>query len=245
VPVVTIVCTPIINPPVGIVRTKDHYGVGEVVDLSVDVKPASQAALLGNLTFSANGGRISNALPAAGTARFTAGDQKATVQLKVTDVNRNQLATKTIFVIAPNEIKMTTVTLMPPPLGQPGAGFLATRIRLHPLNICFENIEVREGTCKAVANGYYQGWHNLVHPVGNWADVVDFNDVLLDDDIQSGDPGGQLANGVFEWPIPWEYRVGATGTARQIAIVRHKQEINVLGHVTIWKGGKKAERNPG
>ena len=94
----------------------------------------------------------------------------------------------------------------------------------------------------ATASGYWAGADGDVHATGPWATVVNFNEVNLNDDIHSDPPAAPYSKGLFEWPIPWEYRVNG-GRARKITIVLHKEECNALGHVTIWKGGKKVQRS--
>ena len=241
--IVTINCSPVILAPANIVRTKDTFGVGEQVVLSVNIMPPGAAVPPLNFIVESGGGTIRNAVPANSFARFTAGAIKSTVKLIAVDAQMKGYATKTISVLAPNVIKMVTVTANPPPSGTVGAGFIATRIRLEPKNVCFEAIMVREGACRAKASGYYLPFNNMQHDPGPWVTVQAFNKVTATDDINSGDPGGSPASGIFEWPIPWEYRLGAVSNPHRICEVLHKQEINMLGHVTIYKGGQKAERN--
>jgi hypothetical protein len=65
----------------------------------------------------------------------------------------------------------------------------------------------------------------------------------MDDDIGSGSFRPPYSDGVFEWPIPWEFRVINSPVIAKFCVLTHKQQINALGRVTIWKAGNSQGRS--
>jgi hypothetical protein len=125
---------------------------------------------------------------------------------------------------------------------------IRTNIYITPDTVSFANIEISEDDAVGIVTGYFVGtpydgirhagrgagsWHSLrSHVAGKGTQVAG------QDTAQSGHCNFKTtyANGTFDWPIPWLFRVGS-GSAKQFAIATHRMTINAAGDMTISKAG--------
>ena len=133
--------------------------------------------------------------------------------------------------------------------GVPTVGFKG-RAYETPADVSFYNIETQEGSCNAVATGYFAYQNGLNHAQSPWVTVGDVvagkgskEDAI--DTIQGGsDNHTPYVAGTFTWAIPWSFRVG-TGSPKVFATLNHVKTIDATGKLTISKGGttKSAQLN--
>jgi hypothetical protein len=131
--------------------------------------------------------------------------------------------------------------------GIPSVGFHA-EIYITPDTVSFENIEISEDDCVGVVSGYFvgtalDGIHHAGHGAGNWVPVGPLtvgrgSKVAGQDTIQSGHAnfGTPYSAGTFDWPIPWEFRVGS-GAGKVFTTVHQRFTIDASGDMTASKGG--------
>ncbi len=228
-------------------RTPNTYGVGEVITLGCNLFPhgTTAAAFGGVLNWSVlSGGGAVTGNTGVGGAVYTAPDTASTVKLALSRAdNMSILFRKTIKIVAPNGVQFSrhdAVTLHTN--GMAGAGFRA-HIKLLPNGVSFNNVQIREGSFKAKGSGAYANEEGREHATGAWVPVANFNHVggvggAVFDTVRAADTAGpDFEAGEFNWNIPWQYRVAPAGDAHHIDYVVHKQTVNLLGHVTILKGG--------
>ncbi len=218
-------------------RKRMKLGVGKEVTLTV--KPASVPNVTWQLTGTTGTSAVS---PASGiTTRLTAGDRACTPTAEAS-TSGNTLS------IAFNVVEPDGAVIEQRPgsgiwhvQGTPSAGFQGSPY-ISPFDVSFTAIQVREGAANGTGTGYYSFKNGNPHPDGAWESVVQGTaarpskwDVF--DTIGSGSfPGRPIAAGVFEWPIPWLFRVGAGGAEKEFTTMTHHQEADAAGTVTIRKG---------
>ncbi|SEF24325.1 hypothetical protein ABL840_13095 [Variovorax sp. NFACC27] len=254
----------VLTPAVAVVnRTAGHYGIGEVIGLSVQVKPAtSNIATFGGITWRRAGGvagTLTLVNPAAGTATLTLGSTGGTMTLEAWSVNPlAKQATVNITVVAPNDVLFKRVAggTIEHTQYQASAGFIGEADIL-PSGVSFANVEVREGSFHGVGSGAFANLNGINHPPGPWAGIVctaatGNNQWQVYDQVRSGwgahrttpqgapilDLQGRLTYEAasFEWNIPWHYRiVGTVGNGVIFRYMLHKQTVNMAGRVTIKK----------
>ncbi|MBU1862554.1 MAG: hypothetical protein KKH94_02685, partial [Candidatus Omnitrophica bacterium] len=218
-------------------RSRTKLGVGEEVVCSVT--PAI------SVTWSVTGDGYVSPTTGASTT-FTASERSSTSTVHATIGS----ADNTIVFTA---VEPSGVTMEQEPgtgiwhiYGTASAGFKG-RPYITPNDVSFINIQVREQTCTGTGTGFYSYLNGIVHPVGSWISVgVGTNakpsKVNGVDTIQSGSKGPPFSNGIFTWPIPWEFRVGSS-SAKEFTIVTHQQVADSTGKVTISKGGVSVSKN--
>lgn len=224
-------------------RKRKRLGVGEEVNLTL--KPASLPSPTWALTGTQGTSQLN---PLAGiTSMLTAGERICTPSTEATILG--ELVKIDFDVIEPTGVTMdqeqgTGVWHIQ---GKPSAGFKG-RPFITPVDVSFIKIEVREGQCAGVGNGYYAYQNGLNHPDGAWVGVMtgsasNPSKVNGVDTIRSGADGAAVpAIGSFDWPIPWLFRV-AGGGEKQFSIVTHHHESDAAGSVTISKGGVSVSAN--
>lgn len=243
-------------------RTAGRYGIGEVVNLSVTVPPADgTVAGFGGITWRRTGaaGVLSALVPAAGTATLTIGGAPGAMRLEAWSVGLplRRLASANINVVAPDGVTFRKVAAgtIRHTQGQADAGFIAEADIL-PSGVSFNNVQVGEGSFRAVASGAFRAFNGLDHAAGPWLGVActpatGRNHWVANDDVYSGVGAPRVNLGIpvldahgnptfeaasFEWNIPWRYRlVGAAGAGTRFIYMVHKQTINQAGRVSIQK----------
>lgn len=222
-------------------QKRKKLGVGEEVNLTL--KPTS----LPSPTWNLSGGVGTSGLnPIAGvSSKITAGERACTPSTEATILGEKVKIDFNVIEPTGATMKRETGTGIWHIQGLPSAGFIG-RPFIKPTDVSFIEIQVREGQCNAIGNGYYGYLHGKLHPDGAWVDVVtgdvgDPSKIDGIDTIQSGtapdDAGHSIPDlGTFDWPIPWLFRVGSGGE-KQFTTVTHHHESDAAGTVTISKGG--------
>jgi hypothetical protein len=255
---------PVLTPAVAVVnRTAGHYGVGEVIGLSVQVMPStSNVATFGGIEWRRAGGvagTLSLLNPAAGTATLTLGGVGGAMRLEAWSVNPPAMkASVNITVVAPKDVLFKRVAggTIEHTQYQACAGFIGEADIL-PSGVSFANIEVREGSFKGVGSGAFSALNGLNHPPSPWAGITctpatGNNRCQAYDQVRSGwgtprmTPQGipildlqgrpTYEPASFEWNIPWHFRiVGTMGDGVIFRYMLHKQTVITTGRVTIQK----------
>lgn len=214
-------------------RNRRTVGVGEEVRVSFCPKlndAVGWSVLDGGLRGLA-GSVMLNAVSKASTARVMAscGAVRCSVDF---------------MVIEPREVVIERVFLKTWHInGTASAGFLGQPY-LHPTNVSFANIEIREQTVEGSGSGFYKYRDGEVHPRGDWIALVEGtaekpNKVNGIDRIRSSAKVPPFSPGSFVWAIPWEYRV-SNGREEMFDTVAHMEVADANGRVVISKGGATA-----
>lgn len=223
-------------------RKRTKLGVGEKVDLTV--KPASLPSVTWQITGTPGTSGIN---PASGTTtKLTAGERVCTPTVEAS--TSGHTLSIAFNVVEPNGavIDQFPNTGIWHINGVPSVGFRGSPY-ISPFDVSFTAIEVREGAAPGVGTGYYSFLNGTPHPNGGWVGVIPGTaarpskwDVV--DQIQTGSyPAVPVSAGVFDWPIPWLFRVG-TGAEKTFTTVNHHQETDASGTATINKGGFSATK---
>lgn len=252
--------------PVVVVATRQgpRYGVGEVIHLSVTVRPnTANVATFGGIRWKLKSGvgcTVGAVVVAAGTATLTLGDTAGTAIVEAWGEGlayRRVLATTTLTIVAPSDLKFTRVAAgtIRHTLNTASAGFIAN-VTILPSHVSFANVQTQEGEFKSKAAGAFAHFNNITHMASAWigtaCNVATGNNDGGPDEIYSQlgaprlDPTGApvvdahgrptFVAGSFEWEIPWHYRlVGDPGDGKQFVAVTHKQRVNEAGRVDIEK----------
>jgi len=213
-------------------------GVGEKVKLTFSP---------GSASWTTSGGKLS---PNSGsTVIFTAPDRTASIDIKA--IGGGCSASINFQVIEPNGVRMEKASRIAHNSNVPSVGFKAD-IYLTPDTVSFENIEISEDDCVGIVTGYFVGtWldgvHHLGHGAGNWVPVgpvtVGKGSKIIGQDEVNLDLGNNAKTpysaGTFDWPIPWEFRVGS-GASKVFTTVHQRFTIDASGDMTASKGGASA-----
>lgn len=220
-------------------RKRTTIGVGEEVKLTFS---------LGEATWKNSEGKLSS--NSGSTVIFTAPDRAKKVEI---EANGNGCTAKLdITVIEPSGVSMQRApgTGIWHDQGIPSIG-IRTIIFITPNTVSFENIEISEDDCVGIVTGYFvgtplDGVRHAGHGAGTWVtvgNVVQGSGSQVDgqDTAQSGhcNFGLPYANGTFDWPIPWLFRVNG-GASKQFAIVHQRFTIDAAGAMTVSKAGASA-----
>jgi hypothetical protein len=236
-PTATITSETVVTIPAN--RNRKMVGVGEKVKLTFSPGSATWTTSAG--TLSSNSGS---------TVIFTAPDRAASVDIKAQGGGCS--ASINFQVIEPNGVHMEQV----PGSGTwhahgiPSVGFHAN-IYITPDTVSFQYIEISEDDCVGIVTGYFvgtslDGIHHAGHGAGTWVPVGPLvvgkgSQVAGQDTIQSGHAnfGTPYTAGTFDWPIPWEFRVGG-GAGKVFTTVHQRFTIDASGGMTASKGGASA-----
>jgi hypothetical protein len=217
-------------------RARTRLGVGEEVVITVMPPDLVAWSVSG-------GGRISTSSGTATT--FTAGDRASTSTVTAIRFDGSS-CTMTFTVVEPSTaiIDREPGTGICHVQGTPSAGFKG-RPFVQPDDVSFENVEIREGLAVGVGTGHFRVVDGLCHAAGAWVRVgrvVPGKGARLKaiDTVQGVIPGSgpPFVPGIFDWPIPWEFRV-AGGAAKAFTTVNHHMEVDAAGTFTISKGGAR------
>ncbi len=225
-------------------RSTTRIGVGEILDLGFNPRKGPSAAQLGGLRWviNAGGGTVANNGGNTGTGTYTADGGSGNVTLQLETLTGNVVDTKTLTVIEPNAVHLihdgsgiwhvNNVA---------SVGFRAISY-LRPTDVSFSNIQTKEGTDNAVANGYLSFKNGEVHapgtlgPVGNGNSTLGCKELYQYDTIATGQyTTTPYSAGDFTWNIPIIFNDGNNGDIQFTTLV-HREEIDNTGAATIRKG---------
>lgn len=117
------------------------------------------------------------------------------------------------------------------------------KIYLTPKDVSFQNLQFREGFTTAVATGYLAVWNGKQHQTGSWMSIGPGNintgcRVYTIDAVRSGTLGPPYSAGDFIWQIPWEFRVGSSGSpVYSFFRNHHAYSLDASGTAYIEKAG--------
>lgn len=227
-------------------RSQYFYGIAEHVNLSFTASPAVTAGQAGGLEWKLAVGVGTVSANSAGTGVFDAGALGGTVCLKLevlSGPSEGLGPQYARYVVAPWGAYMQQ---MPNTLVWHINGYYSVGWRGHaylmPKDVSFTNIDFREGECWSTATGYLAVYHHVQHvPTTNWLDVLDGNAtdgcrVDSYDQCEMFNPDPNWADGDFNWPIPWQYRVDG-GSPVQIIIANHHATSDSNGTAVLEKRG--------
>jgi len=223
--------------PNGAPDSRSKVGVNEQVELIASVF----------VTWSATGGTLSTTTgkKTIWTAPETASNEtiRATPGASIATI-----CEKTFDVVAPNQRVLSKTSNHAYTAGRAGSGFFAN-INIHPLDVSFARIQVREESVLSTATGYYKslGWNGISHPqTTNWL-PLGANNGGLRDNVGTPPPGSPspFSTGTFNWPIPQSYKaIGAAGV-HIYSTGTHIQQMNdATGTETTSKEGASNNRTP-
>jgi len=223
-------------------RARTKIGVGEEVTLTVSPGPA---------TWTVNrGGAVT---PKSGTTvTFRAGGRAA--KATVTAAGSGGSCTIAFTIVEPSSLTMARAagTGIRHTQNQPDSGFLGQPY-VHPDDVSFHNIEVREKNSRAKASGYFKPFDKITHqPAGQkhsaWLTVKQCeagsgSPANCRDQIYSGYTNKPVAEGLMTFPIEWEYRVGAGAAKRIGRAFEQRHQVTATGRSTTSKGGTSVTTN--
>ncbi len=230
-------------------RSTTTFGVAEVINLSFTATPTLTATQAGGLLWkqTTGNGNLTGTTDGTGTYTAASSPESATLKLEIQAGPSKGLGPSSpITVIAPSgayqvQSPGTNVAHLS---GTCSAGFKAITY-LTPKNVSFSFIEVREGATTASATGWLAPANGTPHSIGNWLPVANCT-LSTGCKIQAIDTvysqytafyGGPMwGNGIFDWNIPREWRVG-TGSPTQYTTLLHHFVSDSTGKGTISKGG--------
>lgn len=229
-------------------RSTTHFGVGELIDLSITNPAHTTAASLGGLRWfiSKGGGTLAGA-GNNGQALFTAPASAGSVTLVLKVVSGGDsgkiVASTTITIIEPQGAKMVQ---------QPGTGILHVNdtwscafigdVYLLPASVSFANVMIREASVPAAASGFLAQLNGQLHEVGPLCSIGPGNSVtgckvnMVGDKVSTGVFGPPYSDGDFLWDIPWEFTVGGS-SLRAFTRIQHRSTADANGTAAIAKGG--------
>jgi hypothetical protein len=211
-------------------RTRTKIGIGEEVDITVSPGESVTWSVTG-------GGKVS---PTSGTkTRFTAHERVSTSTVTATRSDGCK-CTIVFTVIEPTNftMKMRPGTKTHPS-GRPQVAWKG-QIFVHPNDVNFYRVEVREKDSQYVGTGSYKkytgDWHGNYPPpdrVSDWLTLpmadhtdADGNKVSGQDTVDTGDPGAAVTGskppfkvGSGYFPIVWQWHVGS-GSAKDFPEAR-------------------------
>jgi len=225
-------------------RARTRIGVGEEVTLTASPGPATWTV--------SGGGTVS---PASGTTTtYTAGDAAGTVT--ITGTGTGCTGTITFTVVEPSNWTMARDTALgiKHTLNRPDCGFKGI-FWVHPNDVNFYRVEIREQDSLAVATGAYTVFTTTPTLHGNYAggfsawlilnrhDPAKGSSITGRDTIYSGDPGSgatgaapPFTTGTMHFSIVFQWKVGS-GSPHTFSAVRQEHEIIADGHCESRKGG--------
>lgn len=235
--------------PSNLARTK--IGVGEEVFLTITGNPATWEIQSGN-------GELD---PSTGTTNFVsfiAGETADTVTIVATCSGCSCVNTITFNVVEPSDWTMIRKpgTNLRHNHGHPDCGWLG-EMYIHPNDVNFYNVEIREKDSLSVATGSYNPshhgkYHGSYPPpdrASPWlvmANHTETNGSQLDaeDQIYSGYPHSSVTGtappfnvGTYYWEIVMQWRVIGKATINDFPTVRQELEIFSDGKCETKKGG--------
>jgi hypothetical protein len=244
---VSSVCTPQDNFAQ---RSKSRIGVGEQVDLTVNINPGGiTAAQLGGLQWVVSAGHVAVGAsnPAAGTATAQTNGAPGRIRL---DCNigaggfaGTRVTRKTRRSIPPTKVRITNAGTTDQAVSPPHARAAFTgQPYLRPRKVSFSGVQVSEGAVGARGSGYFKADTGTQHAASGAAVGVGPGNANTGSRMTGTDNIATNSNlppfkaGRFFWPIPWSYQ--APGVAlKKFTVVTHEEQMFKNGRVRIRKGG--------
>ncbi len=224
-------------------RSNTRYGVGEILDLSTTASSVPTGTGLEWVQVNGNGS-VSNTGAGAGT--YTCHDRSEAVKLELRTTGGSGTATvldtKDFSVVEPSNalMKKAAGTNVWHVHNTASAGFKG-EIYMRPTDVSFKYANMREGSAPGTGTGFYSHHNGRSHPVGSWVTIgggnsSDGSKINGVDTVQSGTDKAPYSAGTFNWPIPWNFKVGS-GTEKNFTTANHYMEADATGTVSISKKG--------
>lgn len=238
-------------------RSQTKYGIAETVDLGVIIDPGGViGSEAGNLRWRLHsGGGTMSGVTNSGTADYEAGATPGEVELKLEIQSGpskwlGPYYSRTIVAPDGGYMKRDPGTGLKHTINTWSCGWMGESYLL-PKDVSFTNIQTREGSCTGTGTGWLSVLNNEPHPAGDWNDVGDGNRAngCMDesvDEVWSGEIAPQPNYGVgdFNWPIPWQYRVGAGAPVTFGSTMNHHATSDATGKCVMEKGTVSESRVP-
>ena len=263
---ITITPIPVVNPP-GI-RTPNHFGVGEVVNLNATIVPAPAHTPIWrwDVTLGADRGHFSWNGNQARIIIFSLSD--GTMTVRVRNSWDNTQATLTLTIVAPNHWSLGPPAYLFHEANRAHAAFRAAVQVQNNNHVSFDNLEMREGNAMPLRTGRYvtanvnanNHHHATFNLAANW---INIGAARTNAALQAVASAGHVAiaidrvgshawgppfneNGTFTWRIPWTYRLSIPvgqrqdifGNAVAAPNLGIRQAQNVVTHVETLAGNQ-------
>lgn len=216
-------------------RIEGCVGVGEVVELNY-LFPDEEAYEV-DFRMKQGEGMLQVVNSCKGTAVFEAGELADDVVISVVRLPEEQeVGFVGLHVVAPTHLRFTKWGNTQHTHDCADAGFRG-ELYLLPAGVSYENLLLREGACRAAAEGYYERHGELLDfpatsvPVG----VIGGNRVNGLDGVYSGKHALPWSTGVMSATIPWEYCCVGTHNWQPFVCVDYEKRIEPNGTVSIRK----------
>lgn len=263
---ITITATPVVNP--GGARTANHFGVGEIINLTAAIAPVpartpvwrwdvTSGADRGHLSFNGNRARV---------ILFSLSNGTMTVRVRNTWDDTH--ATLNLTIVAPSNWSLGPPQYRFHLAGMAHAAFRAAVQVQNTHHVSFDNLEMREGNAMPERTGRYvtanvnaNNHHGATFALA--ADWINIGASRANHGLQAAASGGHIAlaidrvgshswgppfteNGTFKWRIPWTYRlsipvgqrVDVNGAPVQIPDPGNRQADNVVTHQETLAGNQ-------
>lgn len=217
-------------------RARTEVGVAEEVAIKIYPDP-------GGVTWSVSGGGLLTETSGAET-RFIAPSNASTCPITINFSGHS--ITKNFGVLEPVGVVEATISSRAGyPIGEAGAGMWLAPVVIGPTNVSFYQVEMTEvGQNATNCIGYFlwvnpppphipRDWVPL-NPGNQWADEASIREPHVAPPWSDG--------GRFEWPIPAQWRIGATGETNTMPGWNQVIDLDADGTVTVHKFGKWVER---
>ena len=231
-------------------RTRTKVGVGEEVTITVTGNPATWEIDTGG-TITPTGGTTNS-------VTFTAGGTAATATIQATGSGCSCVNTIVFTVVEPESMTMrrkgSTNEHNNP---QPDCGWTGL-IYVHPNDVNFYRVQVRELDSQAVCAGCYNvapfpgayhGGYPLPDRASPWLGMSSHSEtrgskVNGEDHVYSGYPPSAsvgtappFTTGNYYWPMTWQWRVRGVWTRHNFPRFRQTHRIDAAGRCTSSKAG--------
>lgn len=232
-------------------RTRTKVGVGEEVTITVTGNPATWEL--------SGGGTISPSTGTQSSVTFTADKVAGSATITATGSGCSCVNTITFTVVEPSDFTMrrkgSTLEHNNP---WPDCGWTGL-IYVHPNDVNFYRVQVRELDSQAVASGCYSGppfpgaYHGgypLPDRASPWIALTSHTESRgtkagsAEDHIYSGYPPSSATGtappftiGNYYWPMTWQWRVRGSTTRHNFPRFRQTHSINAAGRCTSSKAG--------
>lgn len=227
-------------------RTRTKIGVGEEVKLTVSPGPA--------IWSKSGGGKFSPSSGSHSKVTYTAGDTAESVTITATTSDCSCTISLTVVKPSSWSMKRKSGTNLKHQNGRPECGWKGI-LYVHPNDVNFYNIKVREKDSKYVTTGSYRTFNNVWHGnypppdrVSAWISIIGHSSIDGSnwggvDTIYSGDSGSAATGttppftvGTGYFPITIQWKVGS-GSAKNFPVTRQEHEIFSNGKCESRKGG--------
>ena len=248
-------------------RVANHFGIGEVINLTATIAPAPVLTIW-NWTVTSGADRAHFSHNGNQARIIVFGLSGGTISVRVKNMGDNQETTLNLTIVAP-----TVWSLGPRYHDYHVTGFAHSAFRAvvqvqNNNNVSFDNLEMREGNAIPIRTGRYvtanvnaNNHHGATFPLSaNWlrigtqraiaalqAHASPGNIAIGSDQVGSHQWGPPFnEDGTFTWRIPWTYRlsipvgsrVDIRGAAVTVPDAGNRQANNVVEHVETLVGSQ-------